>query len=162
MASSRVPAEFDLDNDAGGSAPTPTTETATNTVNPGRGGRGRGRGKRTSEVWNDFDLVIEYDADGNAVEHDVCKKCKHTYNASSSNGTNHMRRHIPKCPGRSVNTDLFQPTIYQTLKGNTGTFSYDALRAREADARYLASAQLPLSMGEDPAFEAYIRTTYNL
>ena len=41
------------------------------------------------------------------------------------------------------------------------TFSYDPLRAREAHATYLASAQLPLSMGEDPAFEAYIRTAYN-
>ena len=98
MASSIVPAEFDLDNDAGGSAPIPTTVTATNTINPGCGGRGRGRGKRTSDIWNDFDLVVEYDDDGNAVEYGVCKKYKHTYNASSSNGINHMRRYLLKCP----------------------------------------------------------------
>ena len=73
MASSRIPADIGIDNEAGGSAPTQTTGTPTNTNNPGRGGRGRGRGKRTSEIWNDFDLVVEYDDDGNAVEHGVCK-----------------------------------------------------------------------------------------
>ena len=89
-----------MENEAGGTAPNLTTGTPTSTINPGRGGRGRGWGKRTSKIWNDFDLIVEYDDDENTVEHGVSKKYKHTYNASSSNGTNHMRNTFSNVPAK--------------------------------------------------------------
>ena len=46
MASSRILANFDFENEAGGSASTLTTGSLTNSINLGRGGRGQGWGKK--------------------------------------------------------------------------------------------------------------------
>ena len=48
------------------------------------------------------------------------------------------------------------------MEGNLGMFSYDPAKAREYHALYLASTQHLLNLGEDPAFEEYIRRAYNL
>ena len=113
----------------------------------GRGqgrGRGRGRGKRTSKVWNDFDLVYTYDDANNVIEQGVCKKCKRVYHAGSTHGTTHMRRHLHSCPNKDMTIDPSQPTLQQTMEGNLGTFSYDPAKAREYHALYLVSSQHPI------------------
>ena len=76
----------------------------------------------------------------------------------SSGGTTYLKRHIPKCPGlNSSHVDPRQTTLNFTPEGNLGIFTYDPNRARELHAKYIASAQLPLGLAEDPAFEEYIR-----
>ena len=96
MASSRVSAtnvNYDDDVDENEIEGFEPLSTETEGHNPTRGRQGRG--KRTSEVWKDFDLVYKYNTEGNLIEHGVHKKRKHSYNASSSNGTNHMM-YVPK------------------------------------------------------------------
>ena len=136
------------------------------TVEGGSGVLGSKKGKRkvrrTSDVWNIFDLRKENDEEGKIIERAYCKYCPKIYTATSSCGTTHLKRHIPKCPGlNSGHVDPRQTTLNFTPDGNLGTFTYDPNRARELHAKYIASAQLPLGLAEDPAFEEYIRQAYN-
>ena len=119
--------------------------------------KGKRKVRRTSDVWNIFDLREEDVEGGKTIERAYCKYCPKIYTATSSGGTTHLKRHIPSCPGlKSGRVDPRQTTLNFTLEGNLGTFTYDLNRARELHAKYIASAQLALGLVEDPVFEEYI------
>ena len=54
-----------------------------------------------------------------------------------------------------------QLTLQQTFDKNLDTFMYNPNKVIEYHALYIAFAQLPLNLGEDPRFEEYIHCVYN-
>ncbi|KAI3681032.1 hypothetical protein L6452_35814 [Arctium lappa] len=69
-----------------------------NTQSPATNAQGR---KLKSFVWQHMDRQLLTDGTIKAT----CNHCKGTFNANSSSGTSHLKRHIEKCPKR-MNHDI--------------------------------------------------------
>ena len=118
---------------------------------------------RRSDVWKTFEIVSITQPDGSIKEMGVCKFCKAKYTIGSKGGTSHMRRHIPQCAkSHGSASDPRQTTLnFSPTEGNLTSWSYDPNRTRELHVKYIAQAQLPLSIGDSHAFEEYIQNAYN-
>ena len=126
------------------------------------GDRSRGKRPRTSPAWQHFTEEPRPNPKTGEMENRaVCKYCKKHFSNKKGGGTGHLDRHWKAClplhQGGSV--DSRQQTLSLTSHG-LQNFTYDAQRAREALAKFLASAELPLSFADDASFEEFIQIAF--
>ena len=60
--------------------------------------------KLTSPVWQDFDHYEQHVGNGIWQRWGICKLCKTRFNASSTQGTNHLRNHAQRCKAKHAAT----------------------------------------------------------
>jgi len=118
-----------------------------NVVLPNVASSSKSRRRRTSKVWEDFDLG--QDEDGNEVA--FCKLCQKQYTAKTSAGTCHLTRHAISCKLR--HNSSVQDSRQTTIDCSSGTFrKFDPARAREHVVEYIIRDELPFSTVESSAF----------
>ena len=86
--------------------------------------------------------------DGSEVRWAHCKICRRKINASSSGGTTHLKNHAAICKSKQASTA--QSSGGDNLRGaqpEAQVSAYDPLVAREALARFICHAGLPISIG---------------
>ena len=91
-------------------------------------------------------------------------KCIHfskQYSALSSGGTGHLTQHRDRCPRRREKTRMSQSQISFNPDGSMRNWEYCHMVARNELVRLLARLEIPISLGENAAFEHYIRTAHN-
>jgi hypothetical protein len=90
-----------------------------------------------------------------------CIHCSKQYSALSSGGTGHLTRHRDRCPRRREKTHMSQSQISFNPDGSMRNWEYCPMVARNELVRLLARLEIPISLGENAAFEHYIRTAHN-
>lgn len=91
----------------------------------------------------------------------ICKYCKKSYSNKKGGGTGHINRHWPSCQAlHQGGVEARQQTLSLSSQQGLQNFTYDAARAREALAIFLARAELPLTFADDEAFEEFIKTAF--
>ncbi|KAK3147079.1 hypothetical protein QOZ80_3BG0277790 [Eleusine coracana subsp. coracana] len=115
----------------------------------------------TSDVWNDMEEVKELQ-DGKLVRVGaICNFCKTRLSASSNGGTGHLHRHILSCKKKAVaGSSSSQSHLHFDSAGNVQRFVYKPMVARTELVRLIARLDLPLNIGEQPAWGDYIRTAF--
>ena len=166
MDASNIP-EFDFSNFGDEITPTepetaPTEIDNQSVHNEEVEDRARGKRPRTAPAWQYFTEEPRPNPKTGEIEiRAVCKFCKKHFSNKKGGGTGHLDRHWKGCKplheGGSV--DSHQQTLSLTSQG-LQNFKYDAQRTREALAKFLASAELPLSFADDEAFEEFIQTAF--
>ena len=117
--------------------------------------------KLTSPVWQDFDHYEQHVRDGIWQRWGICKLCKTRFNASSTQGTNHLRNHAQRCKAKHAATG----TTHGGTAVAVGTLtaqvnSFDPNVGREALAQLIYDADLPIGFGEHSAFQKYMKTFF--
>ncbi|RVW64504.1 putative AC transposase [Vitis vinifera] len=111
------------------------------------------RRKLTSDVWNDFDKIIE-----NGQDYVICKHCKGKLKADSKNGTKHLHVHIDRCMKRR-NVDIRQQLLAVERKCHgkvqIGGFTFDKEISREKLARAIILHEYPLSIVDHVGFRDF-------
>ncbi|GJN18668.1 hypothetical protein PR202_gb05851 [Eleusine coracana subsp. coracana] len=91
----------------------------------------------------------------------ICNFCKTRLSASSNGGTGHLRRHILSCKKKAVGgSSSSQFHLHFDSAGNVQHFVYKPMVARTELVRLIARLDLPLNIGEQPAWGDYIRTSF--
>jgi hypothetical protein len=115
----------------------------------------------TSAVWLDFEKLFKI-VNGKKVRYAAkCIHCSKQYSALSSGGTGHLTRHRDRCPRRREKTCMSQSQISFNPDGSMRIWKYCPMVARNELVRLLARLEIPISLGENAAFEHYIRTVHN-
>ncbi|KAI7946600.1 hypothetical protein MJO29_011127 [Puccinia striiformis f. sp. tritici] len=110
--------------------------------------------QKTSEVWEYFTIeVLEGSDDAKAA----CNYCGAKFVARNTDGTNHLWRHIKRCPSSPV----FQAQIQATLgpgfvQNSSWTFSQET--SRELLARMIIVHEYPFRITEHPHFRAFVHS----
>ena len=124
------------------------------------------RVRTTSNVWDYFDMEYHDDGNNNKTKMAKCKYCKKLFTAKPSSGTTHLKRHhekyFPKHQGPQGGMQPTQSTLQLNKDGSVSTWNYDPLVVRESLVRFIASKDLPLSIGESDEYEEHIRRSYHL
>ena len=97
--------------------------------------------------------------DGSDIRWAHCKICSRKINTSSLEGITHLKNLAAICKSKQASTS--QSSGGGNLRGaqpEAQISIYDPLVAREALARFICHAGLPISIGEHLAHERYIRT----
>ena len=83
-----------------------------------------------------------------------CKVCKKSLTGKSSHETGHLLKHRKKCDVKyNGSVEPCQTMLQFSSDSSISTWFYDQQRARELHAKYVVSAQQPLDLVDDPAFE---------
>ncbi|KAJ4959550.1 hypothetical protein NE237_026661 [Protea cynaroides] len=106
------------------------------------------RRKITSEVWNDFNRVVNGDKTVTAS----CKHCGRIFNGSSAMGTSHLNTHRKTC-SRRTQKDVGQQLISMSKSSKESTpklanFKFDSVTTRKDFARLIAKHSLPFNIAE--------------
>ena len=104
--------------------------------------------KRTSPIWNDFERVL---VDG--VYKAKCRKCAKLYSYSSSEGTEHLKRHQES---HRLTDSHLQRTLQTHGGALVGTFAYNQENQRKALVKWIVRDELPFSLCESFNFEEYV------
>ncbi|XP_059658631.1 zinc finger BED domain-containing protein RICESLEEPER 2-like [Cornus florida] len=114
--------------------------------------------KKTSHVWNDFEIVTEPDGSKKAK----CKFCKTKLATKVGGPTTHLIRHLNSCPRRLL-VDKKQ-NILSVGKGGLGSepnianFKYDHAKVREAAAHMILVHEYSFNMMEHEFFNRFMNT----
>jgi hypothetical protein len=115
-----------------------------------------------SDMWQDMEEVKKVIAGKEVRCGAICNYCKTRLSAPSTSGTGHLRCHIRSCKRKSIAaTSSSQSHLHFDYDGNVQHFQYNPNVARSELARLIARLDLPINIGEQPAWEDYIRTTHN-
>lgn len=117
--------------------------------------------RRTSKVWEDFDLVEVKAADGSKEWKAQCKRCHTMLTGSSKSWTAHLERHIAMHRKKGAQMASRHDTLSYNPDGTVSNWNYDADFAREGLCRFIASTDTPLCIGEYPVFVDYIKDCHN-
>ena len=93
----------------------------------------------------------------------TCKYCKKEYSAGSRGGTGHLNRHYEACLKKYSKHEQgggVQTQLNIAADGSVSTWVYNSDVARQEIARYIAVEDLPIRMGESPAFERMIQRAF--
>ncbi|GJN03479.1 hypothetical protein PR202_ga20931 [Eleusine coracana subsp. coracana] len=91
----------------------------------------------------------------------ICNFCKTRLSASSNGGTGHLRRHILSCKKKdNVGSSFSQSHLHFDSASNVQRFVYKPMVARTELVRLIARLDLPLNIGEQPAWGDYIRAAF--
>ncbi|KAJ4971899.1 hypothetical protein NE237_004998 [Protea cynaroides] len=106
------------------------------------------RRKITSEIWNDFNRVVN----GDKTVTTSCKHCGRIFNGSSAMGTSHLNTHRKTC-SRRTHKDVGQQLISMSKSSKESTpklasFKFDSVTTRKDFARLIAKHSLPFNMAE--------------
>ncbi|XP_010256082.1 PREDICTED: zinc finger BED domain-containing protein RICESLEEPER 2-like isoform X2 [Nelumbo nucifera] len=107
--------------------------------------------KRTSKVWEDFDLITK----PSGVQEAICKHCRHAFVGGSASGTTHLKNHLPRCKSRRFKDPLQQllaVTKTASEKCVLEPFKFDAQRSRLDLVRFIISYGCPFDVVENPFF----------
>ena len=95
----------------------------------------------------------------------TCKICNRRVNGTSrTHGTNQLRKHAAAYKKRlaelqSLQTASFVALEIAPIRPSTAQVStYDPSRGREAVSRLIVGAELPISFGQNPFFEDFMKT----
>jgi hypothetical protein len=115
-----------------------------------------------SDVWQDMEEVKKVVAGKEVRCGAICNYCKTRLYAPSTGGIGHLHRHIKSCKRKSiVATSSSQSHLHFDSDGNLQRFQYNPNVAISELARLIAILDLPLSIGEQPAWEDYISIAHN-
>ncbi|XP_066341330.1 zinc finger BED domain-containing protein RICESLEEPER 2-like [Miscanthus floridulus] len=116
----------------------------------------------TSAVWEDFEKHYKTEKCRKIRFAATCLHCHKRYSAYSAHGTEHLTRHLTKCPKKLEKTrGMTQTHIAFNFDGSVRRWEYSAEVARVKLVRMLARLDLPLMIGETEAFKDYIKTAHN-
>ncbi|GJM87588.1 hypothetical protein PR202_ga03555 [Eleusine coracana subsp. coracana] len=91
-----------------------------------------------------------------------CNYCKFTLSSTGGGGTGHLLRHVKSCRHKALAaSSSTQSHLQFDSNGRVTTFVYSADVARTELCRLIARLDLPLNIGEQPAWEDYIRIAFN-
>jgi len=130
----------------------PATATTVLTAGPSRSGG--------AACWKHFDKI--YDGN-NVLVSATCKYCKKDFSAGSRGGTGHLNRHYVACLKKYAmkeQGERVQTQLNIKADGSVSTWVYDPEVARQEIARYITVEDLPIRMGESPAFERMIQRAF--
>lgn len=115
-----------------------------------------------SDVWKEMEEVKKVVGGKEVRVGAVCNYCKSRLSAPSTGGTGHLRRHIRACKRKALAaSSSSQSHLHFDGDGNVRRFQYNANVARSELCRLIARLDLPLNIGEQPAWEDYIRNAHN-
>jgi hypothetical protein len=85
----------------------------------------------------------------------IYKVCKSHLSASSNGGTGHLWHHIKACKRKSPASSSSQSHLHFGSDGHVQHFQYNPNVARSELCHLIARLDLPLNIGEQPAWEDY-------
>ena len=116
-----------------------------------------------AECWKHFTKNTEMCNGKLVVVSATCKYCKKEYSAGSRGGTGHLNRHYEACLKKYSKHEQgggVQTQLNIAADGSVSTWVYNSDVARQEIARYIAVEDLPIRMGESPAFERMIQRAF--
>jgi hypothetical protein len=112
---------------------------------------------RTSDVWNDFEVVNSKKTRYAAR----CHYCKKVLTALPTGGTGHLLRHRKSCAHKADRDANSQSVLNYNSDGSVWNWDYNPDVARIELCRLIARLDLPLGIGACDAFVEYIRHAHN-
>ncbi|KAI7965271.1 hypothetical protein MJO29_003369 [Puccinia striiformis f. sp. tritici] len=109
--------------------------------------------KLTSKVWDHFQRVIEGD-----IVKAICNYCTSTLSATSTSGTNHLRRHADRCftEHGGVTSDRQTQLNFLARPNSVWIFSQDDTRDKLAEM--IVRHEYAFNMVEHPGFITFMQT----
>jgi hypothetical protein len=124
-------------------------------------GRTRARASHY-DMWQDMEEVNKVVAGKEVRCGAICNYCKTRLSTPSTVGTDHLHCHIRSCKRKSIAaTSSSQSHLHFDSDGNVQCFQYNRNVARSELAHLIDILDLPLNIGEQPAWEDCIRIAHN-
>jgi hypothetical protein len=112
---------------------------------------------RTSDVWNNFEVV-----NGKKTRYAArCLYCKKVLSALSTGGTGHQLRHRKSCARKADRAANSQSVLNYNSDGSVRNWDYNPDVARIELCHLIARLDLPLGISAYDAFVEYIRCAHN-
>jgi hypothetical protein len=115
----------------------------------------------TSNVWNDFDELLNI-VNGKRTRYGAkCHYCKKILTTLSTGGTGHLLRHRISCARKVDRASKTQSVLNYNSDGSIRNWDYNPEVARVELYCLIARLDLPLGFGVYVAFVDYIRRAHN-